>query len=157
MQFHISEQKVRKDRRWAIGLMMVLLLGCVALLVKVVQVKAASELMLPVAGLAILALTIFACYRHVKQGAAAYPSLTLDEEKHQATVSYNGAVVEVDLLQVKSLRFQTRFGKVRSVILRVDTGQIFKLAGFADMDGLIDSLERLVPADRVTRSAFLHQ
>ncbi len=157
MQFFISEQKVRKDRRWAIGVIVVLLLCCVVLLVKAVGVAAASELMLPVAGLVILALTIFATIRHIQKGAAAYPSVTLDKENHQAAVSYNGAVVQVDLLQVKNLRFQTRFGRIKSVILKVDTGEIFKFMGFENMDELIETLEQLVPADRVSRTAFLHQ
>lgn len=157
MQFHVSAQKVNKDRRWATGLILVLGLCCVALLIKAVQVEAASDLMLPIAGLLILALTIFVTFRHIQQGAAAYPSLALDEEKHQATLSYNGAVVPVDLLQVKNLRFQTRFGRVKSIVLKADTGEIFKLAGFENMDVLIATLERLVPADRVSRTAFLHQ
>lgn len=157
MQFLVSEQKVRKDRRWAMALIVVLLLCCGALLVKALRVEAASGLMLPLAGLAILALTIFATVRHIQQGVAAYPSLTLDEEKHQATVSYNGVVVPVDLLQVKNLRFQTRFGRVKSIVLKAGTGEIFKLVGFKDMDVLIATLERLVPADRVSRTAFLHQ
>lgn len=157
MQFHISEQKIRKDRRWAIVLIVVLLLCCIALLVKAAQIQAGSELLLPVAGLLILAVTIFATVNHIRQGAAAYPSLTLDEENHQVAVSYDNDVVDVDLLQVKSLRFQTRFGRIKSIILRADTGQIFKLVGFENMDELIAALERLVPADRVSRSAFLHQ
>lgn len=157
MQFYVSEQKVAKDRRWAIGLIVVLLVCCVALLVKAVGVSAGSELMLPFAGLAILALTIFATFRHIQQGVAAYPSVRLDEARHQALVSYNGVSVQVDLLQVKSLRFQTRFGRVKSIVLKAGTGELFKLAGFEDMDGLIAALERLVPADRMSRTAFLHQ
>lgn len=157
MQFHISEQKLRKDRHWTMVLIVVLLLGSIALLVKAVQVKAASELLLPVAGLLIFSVAIFASYRHIKQGAAAYPSLAFDEANHQVTVSYNNAAVHVNLLQVKSLRLQTRFGHVKSIILRAETGQIFKLAGFESMDTLITTLERQIPADRISRSAFLHQ
>lgn len=157
MQFHISEQKLRKDRRWAMVLMAVLVLCCIVLLVRAVQANAASELLLPVAGLLIFAVAIFASYNHIKQGAAAYPALTVDEENHQVAVRYNGAIVNVDLLQVKSMRFQTRFGRVKSIILKADTGQIFKLVGFEGMDTLIATLERLVPADKVSRSAFLHQ
>ncbi len=157
MKFCISEQKVRKDRRWSIVLMVVLLLCSIALLVQAVQVKAASELLVPVAGLLIFALGIFASYRHIKQGAEAYPSVTLDEENHQAVVRFRDVIANVDLLQVKSLRFQTRFGRVRSIVLRTDTGAIFKFVGFEGMDALITALERLVPADRVSRSAFLHQ
>lgn len=157
MQFLVSEQKVRKDRRWAVALIVVLLLCCVALLVKALQVSAASELMLPVAGLLILALTIFVTFNHIKQGLAAYPALMLDEEKHQAVVSFRDEVANIDLLQVKYLRFQTRFGRVKSIILKADNGQIFKLVGFEKMDVLIATLERLVPAERVSRSAFLHQ
>ena len=157
MQFQISEQKLRKDRRWSIVLIVVLLLCCIALLVKATQVQAGSELLFPVAGLLILAVAIFATYNHIRQGVAAYPSLTLDEENHQVAVSYNKATVNVNLLQVKSMRFQTRFGRVKSIVLRADTGQIFKLVGFENMDVLIATLERLVPADRVSRSAFLHQ
>ena len=83
--------------------------------------------------------------------------MTLDEQNHQAVVNYNNAVVHVNLLQVKALRFQTRFGRVKSIILKADTGQIFKLVGFENMDALIATLERLVPAEKVSRSAFLHQ
>ncbi|MGI6409366.1 MAG: hypothetical protein ACOX0Y_11920 [Thiopseudomonas sp.] len=157
MQFYISEQKVRKDRRWTIVLLAVLLLSSLAMLVKAVQAEAASDLLLPIAALFIFALGIFASYRHIQQGKAAYPVVTLDEQNHQAVVNYNNAVVHVNLLQVKALRFQTRFGRVKSIILKADTGQIFKLVGFENMDALIATLERLVPAEKVSRSAFLHQ
>lgn len=157
MQFFVSEQKVRKDRRWAIGLMLVLLLGSLAMLVKAVRAEAASELLLPIVALLVFALGIFASYRHIKQGVDAYLSITLDESNHQAVMRFQDEIVNVDLLQVKYLRFQTRFGRIKSAILKADTGHIFKLIGFEDMDVLIATLERLVPAERVSSSAFLHQ
>lgn len=157
MQFFVSEQKVRKDRRWAIGLVLVLLLGSLAMLVQAVRAEAAAELLLPVAVLLVLGLGIFASYRHIKQGVDAYLAVTLDESNHQAVMHFQDEIVNVDLLQVNYLRFQTRFGRIKSAILKADTGHIFKLIGFEDMDVLIATLERLVPAERVRSSAFLHQ
>ena len=157
MQFFVSEQKVRKDRRWAIGLMLVLLLGSLAMLAQAVRAEAATDLLLPVVAILFFAIGIFASYRHIKQGVDAYLAVTLDESNHQAVMRFQGEIVHVDLLQVSYLRFQTRFGRIKSAILKADTGHIFKLIGFEDMDVLIATLERLVPAERVRSSAFLHQ
>lgn len=157
MQFFVSEQKVRKDRRWAIALVLVLLLGSLAMLAQAVRAEAATELLLPVVALFVFALGVFASYRHIKQGVDAYLAVTLDESNHQAVMHFQGEIVNVDLLQVNYLRFQTRFGRIKSAILKADTGDIFKLIGFEDMDVLIATLERLVPTERVSSSAFLHQ
>ena len=157
MQFFVSEQKVRKDRRWAIGLVLVLLLGSLAMFVQAVRAEAATELLLPVVVLLLFSLGIFASYRHIKQGMGAYLAVTLDENNHQAVMRFQDEIVHVDLLQVKYLRFQTRFKRIKSAILMADTGHVFKLTGFENMDLLIATLERLVPAEKVSRSAFLHQ
>ncbi len=128
------------------------------MLVKAVRAEAATELLLPIVALLVFALGgIFASYRHIKQGVDAYLAITLDESNHQAVMRFQDEIVNVDLLQVKYLRFQTRFGRIKSAILKADTGHIFKLIGFEDMEVLIATLERLVPAERVSSSAFLHQ
>lgn len=157
MQFHISEQKIRKDRHRSILLIVVLLCLSVALLGKATLIDKGADLLLPIVGLLIFAPAIYVSYRHIQQGAAAYPSLTLDEENHQIAVCHQGAVVKIALLQNTSLRLQSRFGRVASIIVKTDAGQILKFAGYDNMETLVATLERLMPADKISSTSFLHQ
>lgn len=156
MQFFVSEQQVSKDRRKLIYLVVFLLFVCVFLLLKAVNVKAATELFYPILGIIIFTPIFLSSYRKIKHGAATYPVLVLEQENRQITVRYKDIVVNVDLTQIEGLRLQSKSGSLVSIILKTAAGETLRFEGYKDMGALADALESLVPAEKVTKSSFFH-
>jgi hypothetical protein len=118
MEFHVSNEHVRRERRKAVYLILFLAVISIALIAKVLNTDKISDLVYPIIGLLVFIPPIFGSYKRVREGKAAYPVLELNEPNGKIAVLHKDLKVIVDLSQIKNLRLQRKSGQLASILVK---------------------------------------
>ncbi|APW45366.1 hypothetical protein [Rhodoferax antarcticus] len=157
MEFHVSNEHVRRERRKAVYLILFLAVISSALIAKVLSTEKISDLVYPIIGLLVLSLQFFGSYKRIREGKAAYPVLELDEPNGKVAVLYKDLKVIVDLSQIKNLRLQRKSGQLVSILVYTSSGEDLRFDGYENLDVLASALERLAPKESITNASFYHR
>jgi hypothetical protein len=157
MEFHVSNEHVRRERRKAVYLILFLAVISIALIAKVLNTDKISDLVYPIIGLLVFIPPIFGSYKRVREGKAAYPVLELDEPNGKIAVLHKDLKVIVDLSQIKNLRLQRKSGQLASILVKTSSGENLRFDGYENLDVLASALERLTPIESITNASFYHR
>lgn len=157
MEFHVSNEHVRRERRKAVYLILFLAVISIALIAKVLNTDKISDLVYPIIGLLVFIPPIFGSYKRVREGKAAYPVLELDEPNGKIAVLHKDLKVIVDLSQIKNLRLQRKSGLLASILVKTSSGENLRFDGYENLNVLASALERLTPKESITNASFYHR
>lgn len=157
MEFHVSNEHVRRERRKAVYLILFLTAISSALIAKMLSSDKISDLVYPIIGLLVFVTPIFGSYKRIREGKAAYPVLELDEPNGKVAVLYKDLKVIVNLSQIKNLRLQLKSGQLVSILIKTSSGEDLRFDGYENLDVLASALERLAPKERITNASFYHR
>lgn len=157
MEFHVSNEHVRSERRKAVYLILFLAVVSIALMAKVLSADKISDLVYPIIGLLVFVPPIFGSFKRVREGRAAYPVLELDEPNGKVAVLHKDLKVIVDLSQIKNLRLQHKSGQLLSILVKTSSGENLRFDGYENLDVLASALERLTPKKSITNASFYHR
>jgi hypothetical protein len=157
MEFHVSSKHVRRENRKAVYLILFFIVLSGALVAQALSAEKIGDLTFPVIGLVVFLPAIFASYKRIKAGKAAYPILELDEPNGKIAVLHKDLTVIVDLSQIKNLRLQRKSGQLVSILLKTSSGQDLRFDGYENLSALAAALERLTPEENITNASFYHR
>lgn len=155
--FHVSAAHVKAQSRKVIGGMLILaalVVGCVALLLKA---KDFGSMIIPAIGIFLFAPPIRRIYRTLKEGAASYPIVEVDEAASKLTVKHKDISVVVDVTRNENLRLQYKSGRLASAIVKMSSGEVMRFEGYENMEALVSFLESVTPREKITRASFYHR
>jgi hypothetical protein len=157
MEFHVSNEHVRRERRKGVCVILFLVAISAGLMATALSSDRFSELFFPIIGLLVLIPPIFSSYKRIKEGKAAYPTLELDEPNGKVAVLHKDLKVIVDLSQIKNLRLQRKSGQLVSILVKTSSGENIRFDGYENIDVLASALERLTPKESITNASFYHR
>jgi hypothetical protein len=157
MEFHVSNEHVRRESRKAVYLILFLAVVSVGLVAKMLSIDKISDLFFPMMGLLVFVPPIFGSYKRIREGKAAYPILELDEPNGKVAVLHKDIKVIVDLSQIKNLRLQRKSGQLVSILVKTSSGENLRFEGYENPDLLASALERLTPKESITNATFYHR
>jgi hypothetical protein len=157
MEFHVSKEHVRRERRKAVYLILFFAVASAGLVAKVLSTDKISDLFFPIIGLLVFVPPIFGGYKRISEGKAAYPVLELDEQNGKVAVRHKDIKVIVDLSQIKDLRLQRKSGQLISILVKTSSGESLRFDGYENLDVLASVLERLTPKENITNASFYHR
>lgn len=157
MEFHVSNEHVRRESRKAVYLILFLAVVSVGLVAKMLSTDKISDLFFPMMGLLVFVPPIFGSYKRIREGKAAYPILELDEPNGKVAVLHKDIKVIVDLSQIKNLRLQRKSGQLVSILVKTSSGENLRFEGYENPDLLASALERLTPKESITNATFYHR
>ena len=157
MEFHVSDEHVRRETRKGVYVVLFLAAISAGLVAKLVSSHNISELFLPIIGLLIFIPPIFTSYKRIKEGRAAFPTLELDEPNRKVAVLHKDLKVIVDISQIKKLRLQRRSGELVSIVVKTSSGETLRFDGYEKIDVLASAFERLTPKGSITNASFFHR
>lgn len=157
MEFHVSNEHVRRESRKAVYLILFLAVVSAGLVAKMLSTDKISDLFFPIIGLLVFVPPIFGSYKRIREGKAAYPVLELDEPSGKVAVLHKDIKVIVDLSQIKNLRLQRKSGQLVSILVKTSSGENLRFDGYENLDVLAFTLERLTPKGSITNASFYHR
>lgn len=157
MQFHVSNQHVRRDRRKCIFVIVFLLAVAAGLVAKMLSTGKVSDQFFPIVAVFFVASVIINSYKRIKEGSSGYPTLQVDESSRKVAVQHKDLVVVVDLANIKKLRLQRKSGRLVSILVKTSSGESLRFEGYEKLDDLASVLERLTPVERITHASFYHR
>ena len=157
MIFRVSTTHIKRQSRKAIyvGLFFaVLIAGGIAM---IVNSKSFSGMLLPAAGVLFFSQSIFGTYKHLKEGADAYPVVKLDEATGTMAVSHKDITVTVTLSQIDKLRLQYNSKTLESILLKTKSGEKLRFEGYENLVAMASVLERHVPKENIEIAKWYHR
>lgn len=157
MEFQVSAEHVRRQTRMKTYVLIFCFLELFISVSRLAVANNPAEYPAPLIGLLVGVFLSLAMGKQILAGKAAFPVVTLDEDKRTLTLHHQDLSGTIDLTQLASLRLQRKSGKLASIVIKTGSGQSFKFEGYENLDQLATSLERLVPGERTSKAAFFHR
>jgi hypothetical protein len=154
--FHVSAEHVKAQNRklvFAMIFLAALLIGCIALLL---NAKSIGDMIFPAIGVILFAPPIGKIYRTIKEGAASYPVVQINDSTGTLNVNHKDISVAVDVTRSANLRIQYKSGHLVSAIVKTSSGEVMRFEGYENMEALVSFLESLTPQEKITRASFYH-
>lgn len=155
--FHVSAEHVKAQKRKAIYGMLILAaltFGCISMLVKAQKI---SDMIFPAIGIFLFAPPIRSTYKSIKEGAASFPTVEIDESTNKVIVTYKDVSVVVDVTRNENVRLQYKSGRLVSAIVKTSSGEVMRFEGYENIEALVSFLESVTPKENVTRASFYHR
>jgi hypothetical protein len=157
MNFYVSASHVKRQNRRAIYLILFLAAASAACAVSILNSNTISGMVFPLIGILVFTPPILSSYKRIKEGAAAYPVIGLDEPNGKVAVAHKDITVTVDLAQIKNLRLQHKSGRLESAIVETSSGETLRFEGYENLEALALVLERLTPKENITNASLYHR
>lgn len=116
-----------------------------------------SDMIFPAIGVFLFAPPIGKTYKSIKEGAASYPVVEVEEPTRKLSVNYKDLNVIVDVTQNKNLRLQYKSGRLLSAIVKTSSGEVMRFEGYENLEALASFLESVTPKENITRANFYHR
>lgn len=155
--FHVSAEHVRAQKRKAIYGMLVLAaltVGCISMLLNAQKI---SDMIFPAIGIFLFAPPIRRTYKSIKEGAASFPVVEIDESTNKVIVTHKDVSVVVDVTRNENVRLQYKSGRLVSAIVKTSSGEVMRFEGYENIEALVAFLESVTPKENVTRANFYHR
>jgi hypothetical protein len=155
--FHVSAEHMKAQNRKAIYAMIVLAalaIGCISLLLKANDI---GGMIFPTIGVFLFAPPIERAYRSIKEGAASYPVVEIDDSSGELIVKHKDISVVVDVARNANLRVQYKSGRLVSAIVKTSSGELMRFEGYENLEALVSFLESVTPKENITRASFYHR
>jgi hypothetical protein len=157
MKFMVSELHVKRQTRktfW-IGLLFIALLSSCA--VSLIRAEKASAMFLPAIGIFLFAQGFWSVFKKLKEGAAWYPVVEINETAGTLAVRHKQLTVTMPLDQFKALRLQNRSGNLMSVLAKTTSSGEVRFEGYENLDVLADMLKQHVSTDHIKNATLYHR
>jgi predicted alpha/beta hydrolase family esterase len=155
--FHVSAEHVKAQKRKTIYGMLILAaltLGCISMLIKA---KELSGMIFPTIGIFLFAPPIRRSYKTIKEGAASFPIVEIDERTNKVIVTHKDISVVVDVTRNENVRLQYKSGRLVSAIVKTLSGEVMRFEGYENLEALVAFLESVTPKENITRANFYHR
>lgn len=155
--FHVSAEHVKAQKRKAIYGMLILAaltLGCISMLLKAKEI---SGIIFPAIGIFLLASPIRRNYKNIKEGAASFPIVEIDEGANNVIVTHKDVSVIVDVARNENVRLQYKSGRLVSATVKTLSGKVMRFEGYENIEELVGFLESVTPKENITRANFYHR
>lgn len=111
----------------------------------------------PAIGIFLFAPPIRRIYKNIKEGAASFPIVQIDEKTNKVIVTHKDVSVVVDVTRNENVRLQYKSGHLVSAIVKTLSGEVMRFEGYENIEVLVAFLESVTPKENITRANFYHR